>query len=74
MLPPVRPMVVYRGEQRWTAPLDVKELIRTPPPGRKRFSASRRVCSPQTRPTRYFSRETAVAALLENAWALAVQL
>ncbi|MFO8073189.1 MAG: Rpn family recombination-promoting nuclease/putative transposase [Polyangia bacterium] len=32
-LPPVLPMVVYRGEREWTAPLDVKDLVE-PPPGR----------------------------------------
>ena len=32
-LPPVLPMVVYRGEQKWTSPLDIKGLIETPPPG-----------------------------------------
>jgi predicted transposase YdaD len=41
-LPPVLPMVVYRGEQRWTAPLDVKELIRTPPSGLVRYLPSLR--------------------------------
>ena len=41
-LPPVLPMVVYRGEQRWKAPLDVKELIRTPPPGLIRYLPSLR--------------------------------
>ena len=41
-LPPVLPMVVYRGEQRWKAPLDVKELIRTPPPGLVRYLPSLR--------------------------------
>jgi hypothetical protein len=35
-------MVVYRGEQRWKAPLDVKELVRTPPPGLVRYLPSLR--------------------------------
>jgi predicted transposase YdaD len=41
-LPPVLPMVVYRGEQKWTAPLDIKGLMRKPPPGLARYLPSLR--------------------------------
>jgi predicted transposase YdaD len=41
-LPPVLPMVVYRGEQKWRAPLDVRGLIRRPPPGLLRYLPSLR--------------------------------
>jgi predicted transposase/invertase (TIGR01784 family) len=41
-LPPVLPMVVYRGEQKWKAPLDVKELVCTPPSGLVRYLPSLR--------------------------------
>jgi hypothetical protein len=42
MLPPVLPMVLYRGERKWKAPLEIKELIRTPPPGLVRYLPSLR--------------------------------
>ena len=41
-LPPVLPMVVYRGEQRWTSPLNIKGIIRKPPPGLERYLPSLR--------------------------------
>ncbi|MEX3557151.1 MAG: Rpn family recombination-promoting nuclease/putative transposase [Burkholderia sp.] len=30
-LPPIFPVVIYNGESRWTAPLDIAELIDAPP-------------------------------------------
>ena len=42
MLPPVLPMVVYRGEQKWIAASDVKDLIEPPPPGLARHLPSMR--------------------------------
>ncbi|MFO8071122.1 MAG: Rpn family recombination-promoting nuclease/putative transposase [Polyangia bacterium] len=41
-LPPVLPMVVYRGEREWTAPLDVRDLIETPPGQFGRYTPSMR--------------------------------
>jgi len=42
LLPPVLPMVVYRGEQRWTSPLDIKALIESPPGGLSKYLPSMR--------------------------------
>jgi predicted transposase/invertase (TIGR01784 family) len=39
-LPPVLPMVIYRGEQTWTSARDIKDLIRTPPPGLVKYLPS----------------------------------
>jgi predicted transposase/invertase (TIGR01784 family) len=39
-LPPVLPMVVYRGEQKWTSPVDVRDVIQRPPPGLSRYLPS----------------------------------
>ena len=36
-LPPVLPMVVYRGERKWTSPLNINGLIERPPPGLSRY-------------------------------------
>ncbi|MFO8070490.1 MAG: Rpn family recombination-promoting nuclease/putative transposase [Polyangia bacterium] len=41
-LPPVLPMVVYRKEREWTAPLDVRDLIETPPGQLARYTPSMR--------------------------------
>jgi predicted transposase/invertase (TIGR01784 family) len=41
-LPPVLPMVIYRGEAPWRTPLDIRELIQEPPPGLSRYLPSLR--------------------------------
>lgn len=41
-LPPVLPMVVYRGERKWRSKLNVKDLVRQPPPGLARYLPSLR--------------------------------
>ena len=39
-LPPVLPLVLYNGERRWTAPLDISELIVSVPGGLERYRPS----------------------------------
>jgi hypothetical protein len=41
-LPPVLPMVVYRGDISWKAPLDLKDLIETPPGSLTTYTPSMR--------------------------------
>ena len=40
LLPPVLPMVVYRGESKWTSSVDVKDSIQRPPGGLSRYLPS----------------------------------
>jgi len=41
-LPPVLPMVIYRGDTPWRTPLDVRALIQEPPPGLSKYLPSLR--------------------------------
>jgi predicted transposase YdaD len=41
-LPPVLPLVLYNGEPRWTAPVDVAELVEPMPGGLERYRPSMR--------------------------------
>ncbi len=41
-LPPVLPMVVYRGDVSWNAPLDLKDLIESPPGSLAAYTPSMR--------------------------------
>ena len=41
-LPPVLPMVIYRGDVKWRTPLNVKHLIQKPPKGLSRYLPSLR--------------------------------
>lgn len=41
-LPPVLPMVIYRGDVKWRTPQNIKNLIQTPPPGLSRYLPSLR--------------------------------
>ncbi len=40
LLPPVLPITLYRGEEKWTASLNFKDLVRKPPPGLGRYIPS----------------------------------
>jgi len=40
LLPPVLPMTLYRGEEKWTASLNFKDLVKKPPPGLGRYVPS----------------------------------
>ena len=39
-LPPVLPMVVYRGERRWRSAMSIHDLIDSPPPGLSQYLPS----------------------------------